>query len=118
MARYLAIGMLLLIFATASSPQMARTVAIDQCRADQVRWATELQALGGSEKEPFDVLVAALGQMTHCYSLDAETRDSPVNGYLFTNNFIVRVLSERQSRFLVRHGLVQQFEAEDAAGAR
>jgi len=41
-----------------------------------------------------------------------------VNGYLFTNNFIVHVLAERQSHFLARHGLVQQFEAEDGAGAR
>ncbi len=51
MARYLAIGMLLLISATASSPQMARTVAIGQCRADQVRGQLSSRLLEEARKK-------------------------------------------------------------------
>lgn len=116
--RYIAIGVLLLASAGTLSAQIHYAPTVDQCRANQAIWATELQSPGGKNRETFSVLVGRLKEMTDCYSMDSKEQSSPINGYLFLNSFIVHILSERQSRFIARHGLVGQFQTEDEAGIR
>jgi hypothetical protein len=118
MTRYIAFGTLLLVLASTTSPQINHAPTVEQCRADQALWTAELQASGGENKETFGVWTGRMQEMTDCFTVDSDKQSSPVNGYQSLTDLIVRVMLKRQIRFIARHGLMQQFQSEDEAGAR
>ena len=118
MTRYIILGTLLIASAAAAVPQFEHAPTVEQCRADQAAWTAEMQGPGGESKQPFSVLSGRMKEMSECFAVDLERKESPTNGYLFLNDIIVKVMAAREIRFIARHGLTQEFQSEDEAGQR
>jgi hypothetical protein len=106
---------LVLLFCVPSSPQQvehAPTVA--QCQADQRLWLSKLEADHGLDDVTYPTLIAWGVEMGQCDAVDNPNHHK----YYVTNSEIIAAESRRELGFIYRHGLYQQFIAEDAAGKR
>jgi hypothetical protein len=96
-----------------SAGQVEHAPTAAQCQADQRLWLSRLE--GPSSQLPeYKVLVGWSSEMKDCQEVD------PTNNFKYFNTR-TELTAEQQirlSRFLERHGLWNQFRAEDAAGKR
>jgi hypothetical protein len=110
MKRCLVLGWLVLTASLVGQVEHAPTV--DQCQADQRLWLSQIE--GDNSKLSFDVLRQMAGEMDKCSEVD------PANErrYYGTMAEASAAMALRLSKFIERHQLWAQFEAEDAAGKR
>ena len=95
------------------------TTTKDLCREDQALWEAQLAKPAISWATVVNdvdskTLVLWASEMNDCSKVD---RDRSQN-YVDTVHWLFAVLFNRESDFLIRHHLVDQFNREDAAGAR
>jgi hypothetical protein len=104
---------ILIAVPTLSQVEHAPTVA--QCQADQRLWFSKLE---GPESNLDDTTIITLNdwskEMVQCEAVDPENRFKYGN----TSAESVAEKSIREMHFINRHGLYDQFIAEDAAGKR
>jgi hypothetical protein len=106
---------LTLLFCVPSFPQQvehAPTVA--QCQADQRLWYSKIEADHGLDDVTFSTLVGWGTEMVQCEIVDPQNHLK----YSQTNSEDIAERATRELNFISRHGLGQQFLAEDAAGKR
>ena len=104
---------------------------VDVCRADRAAWhnteeetdylnqetkhvSDDLKNRNRIAKLSFKEITLREGEMATCASVDEPNHD----GYFEMMKFYGDVRSDRYVSFIRRHHLMQQFIAEDAAGAR
>jgi hypothetical protein len=123
----LALAFFLVLAGTSRTQQHAPTA--DVCRADANLWdnpddfaayrAERIGFLAGKPAtSPVGILPAKevegrMREMADCYSAD-----SPHATYLITYQFYTGVAYDRGVDFIARHGMVEKFYQEDAAGKR
>jgi hypothetical protein len=97
------------------SQEVKHAPTVAQCRADQRMWLSKLGQTGASDpivdvsyKEMFDWE----RELMDCKRVDHPNN----NGYFITAAAIDAERASRLASFLYRHGLMDQFYAEDAQG--
>jgi hypothetical protein len=103
----------LLLF-LAVSPAQDHAPTVDQCRADQRLWSSQLDTPEEVNALSFRKLNKRSEEMAACSTVDEEHPTS----YSLTG---ARLTLQKESRlfdFVTRHKLFDQFLAEDAAGKR
>jgi hypothetical protein len=87
---------------------------VEQCQADQRLWQAKLEDSASASSVSYNMLADWADEMKDCAKVD------PAGHSLYENveeEAVDRILV-RYLRFLQRHNLLNQFVAEDAAGAR
>jgi hypothetical protein len=95
------------------------TTTKDLCREDQALWEAQLAKPATSwatvaNDVDSKTLVLWATEMNDCSKVDRDRSQT----YLDTVHWLFAVLFNRESDFLIRHHLLDQFNREDAAGAR
>ena len=105
-----------LVFVTAiSSQELKHAPTTEQCRADQRLWLSKLEQVNPPDpvaRVGYAELMAWEREMLDCRHVDPERRD-------LYHNTAAEIDAERADRlatFLFRHGLMDQFYAEEAQG--
>jgi hypothetical protein len=98
---------------------MKHTTTKDLCREDQARWEAQLAKPAISWATVADdvdskTLVLWASEMNDCSKVDRDRSQT----YVDTVHWLFAVLFNRESDFLIRHHLLDQFNREDAGGAR
>jgi len=91
-----------------SSPNAA------QCQSDAAIWLPTLEAQGGTIAIPYETLGSWVDEMMQCRDVDPANREK----YFNVASGVVAERANRETNYLVRHGLYKQFLAEDVAGKR
>jgi hypothetical protein len=129
MRNFLALLGLMLFAPVLRTQEHAPTV--DVCRADRAAWHNideetdyfqqETKRIDGGprnrnpiSKLSFKEINLRIMEMATCQSVDEPNSDK----YFEMHQFYSAVVYDRFRAFIVRHHLLQQFNAEDAAGAR
>jgi hypothetical protein len=109
MKRLLVLGLVL----TASlTGQVEHAPTVAQCQADQRLWFSKIE--DGNSTLTFDALANMEREMIACHDVDPpNARD-----YYNTSCSATAAMAARMSKFIQRHRLWSQFEAEDAAAKR
>jgi hypothetical protein len=111
---------ILTIFALLAHPTLTQetkhTTTADLCREDQTRWETELNkpsASWSSLANDVDskTLVIRASEMNNCSKVDSARSQQ----YTQTVHLLFAIVFSRESDFLVRHHLLDQFYEEDEA---
>lgn len=104
---------------------------VDVCRADRAAWSDTTEHTDYLNQEtkhisngvrntnpilklPVKEISLRMAEMGACMSVDSPN----TSAYLALLNFYDGVLMDRYRRFVIRHHLLRQFQAEDAAGIR
>jgi hypothetical protein len=106
---------LVLFFSVSTSPQdVEHAPTVAQCQADQALWLSTLEDEHTADNVIFPTLQAWEHEMNQCTSVD------PPNHNKYYNTWSEAIADEslREYRFIKRHGLLDKFVAEDAAGKR
>ncbi len=95
------------------SKEPATPPTVDQCRADDSAWldqatSEDLAKLSGQE------VMRRATEMSHCKKVDPKN----ANAYDAVASTYDIEMAARLADFIERHGLTEQFKAEDAAGKR
>jgi hypothetical protein len=85
-----------------------------QCQSDAAIWLPTLQAQGGTIAITYETLGTWVDEMMQCRDVDPANRDK----YFNVASGAVAERANRETNYLVRHGLYKQFLAEDVAGER
>jgi len=101
-----------LILTASVAGQITHAPTADQCQADQRLWLSQIEA--GNSKVSFDVLRQMAGEMDKCSEVD------PANErrYYSTMAEASAAMELRLMKFIERHQLWRQFEAEESVGKR
>jgi hypothetical protein len=99
--------------------EVKHTTAKDLCREDQALWEAQLAKPAISWATVVNdvdskTLVLWASEMNDCSKVDKDRSQT----YVDTVHWLFAVVFNRESDFLIRHHLVDQFNREDAAGAR
>jgi hypothetical protein len=108
----LAVAIVIAVPALGQDVEHAPTVA--QCQADQRLWLSKLEANHGLDDVTVPTLVAWEHEMIKCEAVDPPNRLQ----YYNTWGEATAIEAWREHNFIKRHGLDEQFLAEDAAGKR
>lgn len=109
----LAAAILIGVPAIGQDVQHAPSVA--QCQADQRLWLSRLEDNGDKLKDvTIRTLAAWQDEMGQCLAVDPENKFK----YSNTRSETAAEIELREGDFIDRHGLYDQFLAEDAAGQR
>jgi hypothetical protein len=103
------------LFLTASlTGQVEHAPTVAQCQADQRLWFSELEEKHVPKLPELDVLGEWAHEMHNCEKVD------PDNRFKYQDTMVEIDLERltRLTKFIDRHGLWNQFKAEDAAGQR
>jgi len=88
---------------------------VDQCQADQRLWLSKLEGPeSGLDDAPFSTLNAWNAELDQCKAVDPQNHFK----YYNTTSEITAEQFIRAQHFIDRHGLHDQFIAEDTAGKR
>jgi hypothetical protein len=88
---------------------------IEQCRADRNTWMSQRLESDSPTSPTIDVLSMQVLEMEKCrLSIDYEGAFS----YRAAEGLITMTMFTREAHFIKRHGLADQFAAEDAQGKR
>jgi hypothetical protein len=112
--RKIALAVAVLIVAPAFAQEVKHAPTLDQCRADYHLWFSKLENPHGTDAVTDDVLGQWYSEMGDCTATDSAYEWHYVNAQ-------AEICAERQLRmrhFLMRRNLIQQYVAEDEAGAR
>jgi hypothetical protein len=85
-----------------------------QCQSDAAMWLPTLEAQGGTIAMTYETLGGWVDEMMQCRDVDPANREK----YFHVVAGAVVERANRETNYLVRHGLYKQFLAEDAAGTR
>jgi hypothetical protein len=85
-----------------------------QCQSDAAIWLPTLQAQGGTISITYETLGSWVDEMMQCRDVDLANREK----YFNVASGAVAERANRETNYLVRHGLYKQFLAEDVAGKR
>ena len=85
-----------------------------QCQSDAAIWLPTLQAQGGTIAITYETLGSWVDEMMQCRNVDPANREK----YFDVASGAVAERANRETNYLVRHGLYKQFLAEDVAGKR
>jgi len=112
--KYVLILAVVLMASLTVGQEVEHAPTVAQCQADQRLWFSYLETKDSSQLPNIDVLSKWYKEMVECETVD------PPNKFRYYNNE-GEIESERFRRsmaFIYRHGLWEQFKAEDAAGKR
>ena len=106
----------LLLFSTmrGTTQQATNSPNAAQCQSDAAIWLPTLQAQGGTIAITYETLGGWVDEMMQCQTVDPANRDK----YFNVASGAVAERANRETNYLVRHGLYKQFLAEDVAGKR
>ena len=106
---------LALLFSVPGIPQeVEHAPTVAQCQADQRFWISKLEADHGLDDVTVPTLIAWEHEMIKCEAVDPPNRIQ----YYNTWGEATAIEAWREHDFIKRHGLDEQFLAEDAAGKR
>ena len=125
------VGVAILLSFPLSAQVEKHAPTVDVCRADVALWddsalqvdyaKAETESVKNNvpsqneiHKLPIKQIWGRLLEMGDCAKVDPERKAS----YLDAANFYSSVQGDRAVHFILRHGLIVQFEQEDAAGKR
>jgi hypothetical protein len=94
--------------------QAANAPSAAQCQSDAAIWLPTLQAQGGTIAITYETLGGWVDEMMQCRDVDPANREK----YFDVASGAVAERANRETNYLVRHGLYKQFLAEDVAGKR
>jgi chromosome condensin MukBEF complex kleisin-like MukF subunit len=97
-----------------TAQQATNSLNAAQCQSDAAIWLPTLQAQGGSIAITYETLGGWVDEMMQCQTVDAPNREK----YFNAASGAVAERANRETNYLVRHGLYKQFLAEDVAGKR
>jgi hypothetical protein len=97
-----------------TAQQAATAVNAAQCQSDAAIWLPTLEAQGGTPAINYETLGTWVDEMMQCQTVDPPNRDK----YVKVNSDVLIESANRETNYLIRHGLWSQFLAEDAAGER
>ncbi len=97
-----------------TAEQTTNSLTAAQCQSDAAVWLPTLQAQGGTIAITYETLGSWVAEMTQCQSVDPANREQYFN--VAAGGIAER--ANRETNYLVRHGLYKQFLAEDVAGKR
>jgi hypothetical protein len=103
----------LIPFQSIHAQEVQHTPTVSQCRADQNSWLAKMMAMDIADVS-YKELIGRLNEMGDCARLDPER----YNDYLRTQALLGVHMSQRETNFIHRHNLWDQFLAEDAQGKR
>ena len=106
----------MLLFSTmrGTAQQAARAPNAAQCQSDAAIWLPTLEAQGGTIAITYETLGSWVDEMMQCRDVDPANREK----YFNVASGAVAERANRETNYLVRHGLYKQFLAEDVAGKR
>jgi len=106
----------LLLFPTVRGTAQPTSIAPNaaQCQSDAAIWLPTLQAQGGTIAITYETLGGWVDEMMQCRDIDPANREK----YFNVASGAVAERANRETNYLVRHGLYKQFLAEDVAGKR
>jgi hypothetical protein len=113
-ARFLLPILALIPFNSLASQEVQHAPTVEQCRADQRLWLSEIESNHGSDGLAFYELTGRWVEMFECQKVDPERHFSYYNTFSEIDSEQERKLED----FLRRHKLYGQFIAEDAQGKR
>jgi hypothetical protein len=117
MKRFWLLVFILVSVTMVGSQNVKHAPTAEQCRADQRLWLSKLEQVGVPDPIDyisFQELTEWLGEMGECKHVDPNHR----NQYYNTEAEIESVRVIRLQTFLLLHGLMDKFYAEDAQGKR
>ena len=85
-----------------------------QCQSDAAIWLPTLETQGGTIAITYETLGTWVNEMMQCQTVDPPNREK----YFKVASGAVAERANRETNYLVRHGLYSQFLAEDVAGKR
>jgi hypothetical protein len=99
--------------------EVKRTTTTDLCREDEALWESKLNQPSKSWSSVANdvdskTLVLTATEMNDCLRVDKGRSEQ----YLAIVHWLFAILFNRESDFLIRHHLLDQFYQEDEAGAR
>jgi hypothetical protein len=94
--------------------QATNSLTAAQCQSDASVWLPTLQAQGGTIAITYETLGGWVDEMMQCQTVDPANREK----YFNVASGAVAERANRETNYLVRHGLYKQFLAEDVAGKR
>jgi hypothetical protein len=97
-----------------TAQQATDSLAAAQCQSDAAIWLPALEAQGGTIAITYETLGGWVVEMTQCQTVDPANREK----YFNVASGAVVERANRETNYLVRHGLYKQFLAEDVAGKR
>jgi hypothetical protein len=117
--RIFLLTILILIATPMFAQEVKHTTTKDLCREDQARWEAELNqpsASWSSVAKDVDskTLVLRASELNDCSKVDTARSQQ----YTQTVHWLFAILFSRESDFLVRHHLLDQFYEEDAVRSR
>ena len=106
----------MLLFSTmrGTAQQAPRAPNAAQCQSDAAIWLPTLEAQGGTIAITYETLGSWVDEMMQCRDVDPANRER----YFNVASGAVAERANRETNYLVRHGLYKQFLAEDVAGKR
>jgi hypothetical protein len=106
----------LLLFSTmrGTAQQVTNSPNAAQCQSDAAIWLPTLEAQGGTIAITYETLGSWVDEMMQCRDVDPANREK----YFNVASGVVAERANRETNYLVRHGLYKQFLAEDVAGKR
>ena len=111
--------MVVLIAHPVLSQEVKHTTTKDLCREDETLWESKLNQNSKSWSSVANdvdskTLVLMATEMNDCLRVDKDRSEQ----YLAMVHWLFAIIFNRESDFLIRHHLLDQFYQEDAAGAR
>jgi hypothetical protein len=97
-----------------TAQQATNALTAAQCQSDAALWLPTLEAQGGTIAITYETLGGWVDEMMQCRDVDPANREK----YFKVVAGAVAERANRETNYLVRHGLYKQFLAEDVAGAR
>jgi chromosome condensin MukBEF complex kleisin-like MukF subunit len=97
-----------------TAQQATNPLTTAQCQSDAAVWLPTLEAQGGTIAITYETLGGWADEMMQCQTVDAANREK----YFNVAAGAVAERANRETNYLVRHGLYKQFLAEDVAGKR
>jgi hypothetical protein len=108
------LALVLSLGSVTTKPQVEHAPTVAQCEADQRLWLSKLEDDRGVDDVKFHTLEAWQREMTDCKEVDPTNN----NKYINVMSEAEAELSRREFDFIARHGLTEQFIAEDEKGKR
>ena len=97
-----------------TAQQATNGLTTAQCQSNAAMWLPTLEAQGGTIAMTYETLGSWVDEMMQCRDVDSANREK----YFHVVAGAVAERANRETNYLVRHGLYKQFLAEDAAGTR
>ena len=97
-----------------TAQQVTSALTAAQCQSDAATWLPTLQAQGETIAITYETLGSWVDEMMQCRDVDPANREK----YFNVASGAVAERANRETNYLVRHGLYKQFLAEDVAGKR